>query len=144
MCHIYDPRGPPLAPKNKPKYAQTNQIFHCPCSNRVARGHYGCKSFMEHPCHVNLFTMYPYSPYITYLIPKAHSGQNMPKLTRLTHPTPCPCSNRAAGGHHGMKSPIEHLCPVNLFHLYLGGPFATSMTLGDSLRPKEPARVLPN
>ena len=62
----------------------------------------------------------------------------MPKLTRLTHPTPCPCSNRVAGGHHGLKSTIKCPCHVNLFHLYLGGPFATSMTLGDSLRSKEP------
>ena len=135
----------PSGLKNKPKYAQTNQIFHCPCSDRVARGHHGCKSFIEHPCHVILFTLCPDSPYITSLIPKAQkTGQNMPQLTRLTHSTPCPCSNRVAGGHHGLKSPIEGLCHVNLFHLYLGGPLATSMTLGDFLRTKEPARILPN
>ena len=147
MCHIYDPLG---APKNKPKYAQTNQIFHCPCSDRVARGHHGCKSFIKHPCHVISFYLlcvrtvhmsHLWSPRPTQA---QKTGQNMPQLSRLTHSTPCPCSNRVAGGHHGLKSPIEGLCHVNLFHLYLSGPLATSMTLGDFLRTKEPARVFPN
>ena len=89
MCHIYDPRGPPLAPKNKPKHAQINQVFHCPCSNRVARGQNGCKSFMEHPCHVNLFTLCPNSPYVISLIPKAHScPKNRPKYAEINQTNP--------------------------------------------------------
>ena len=85
-CHIYDPLG---APKNKPKYAQTNQIFHCPCSDRVARGHHGCISFMEHPCLVILFTLCLDSPYVTSLIPKAHSGpKNRPKYAKTNQTNP--------------------------------------------------------
>ena len=72
-----------------PKYAQTNQIFHCPCSDRVARGHHGCKSFIEHPCHVILFTLCPDSPYVTSLIPKAHSGsKNRPKYAETNQTNP--------------------------------------------------------
>ena len=34
----------PSAPPNEPKYAQTNQICLCPCSNRLERGYLSLKS----------------------------------------------------------------------------------------------------
>ena len=48
-----------------------------------------------------------------------------------------------ARGHHGLKSAMECLCHVNLLHLYLGGPYATSLTLGAPLRPKKQAKIHP-
>ena len=53
------------------------------------------------------------------------------------------CIASIARGHHGLKSAMECLCHVNLLHLYLGGPYATSLTLGAPLRPKKQAKIHP-
>ena len=87
------PQGTPLDPKNGPKYAQTNQIYLCPCLNSIVRGHPSLKSPRECLCHVCLSSRCTGRPHHTFGAKGPASGpKNQPKYSQANQICLCPCS----------------------------------------------------